>query len=680
MKRFLSLIFLLSVLGISLPRVSWALMGNDPRAYQYGYEQAGVYRAWDFAVGSPEVVVAVIDNGFDTFHPDLVGNVWKNEKENPNNNIDDDRNGYVDDVWGWNFLDNNNNPQPNVSRLGAAEKRDELYNHGTFVAGIIGAVGNNNRDGAGVAWNVKLMNLKVLGNDGFGNFLPVADAIRYAVDNGADVINISMAGDPAVQVDAAVDYAYSKGVAVIAAMGNYNGNASTQPRYPACSDAGSVEPHVLGVSAVGQDRRLAYFSNTGTKCVDITAPGVSINSLVRFAPESGLYETYKNGWQGTSFAAPFVAGTAALVKSARPEWGAKEIYQAILSTTHHTPSDDEEAYANLYGKGLLQVHRAVAYAQGRPLPLTMFQTSTDANIPLPPIIPPVTPTTTVTPPIVKPAHTKTFVAIGAVGQMRDAYNDSFELGGQYERPEAKNIESVAAHGTGADQIIATVRVGAKNVRVVSIYNNKWQLQNSWNSNFTVPVQIAVGGSMGKTVIALAPVQSNTVVYRLYDENGTQLQEKIQTTTHKGVRLALVGPTPHIVLTTGNQTVFRYYAQDGTLEREFPVNGLGVNPYLAIGDVNNDNTTDYVIGSGPGLSDQVRIYSKDGTEQRTFSPFGDGRKNGVSVIVVDADANGTQDLLTYSANTSGPIRAWTARAKNAGEWAAPFTGSFFLLPR
>lgn len=680
MKRFLSLIFILLVLGVFMPQVSWALLSNDPRAYQYGYEQAGVYRAWDFAVGSPEVVVAVIDNGFDTFHPDLVGNVWKNEKENPNNNIDDDHNGYIDDVWGWNFLDNNNNPQPNVSRLGAAEKRDELYNHGTFVAGIIGAVGNNNRDGAGVAWNVKLMNLKVLGNDGFGNFLPVADAIRYAVDNGADVINISMAGDPAAQVDDAVDYAYSKGIAVVAAMGNYNGNASTQPRYPACSDAGSVEPHVLGVSAVGQDRRLAYFSNTGTKCVDITAPGVSINSLVRFAPESGLYETYKNGWQGTSFAAPFVAGTAALVKSARPEWGAKEIYQAILSTTHHTPSDDEEAYANLYGKGLLQVHRAVAYAQGRPLPLTMFQTSTDANVPVVPVAPPITPTTTITPPIVKPSHAKTFVAIGAIGQMRDAYNDSFELGGQYERPEAKNTESVAAYGTGSNQVIVTVRVGAKNVRVVSIYNNKWQLQQTWNSNFTVPVQVAMGSSMGKIIIALVPTQSNTVVYRLYDEQGTQLQEKIQSIAHKGVHVALVGASPHVVLTTGNQTVFRYYGEDGTIVKEFPISGLGTNPYLAIGDVNNDNAIDYVVGSGPGHNDQVRIYSKDGTEQRSFSPFGDGRKNGVSVIVVDADANGTQDLLTYSANTSGPIRAWTARAKNAGEWAAPFTGSFFLLPR
>ncbi len=685
MKRFFSLIFILTVLGIALPQVSWALLSNDPRVYQFGYEQAGVYRAWDFAVGSPEVVVAVIDNGFDTFHPDLVGNVWKNVKENPGNQVDDDENGYIDDVWGWNFLDDNNNPQPNVSNLGAAEKKDELYNHGTFVAGIIGAVGNNGRDGAGVAWNVKLMNLKVLGNDGFGNFLPVADAIRYAVDNGADVINISMAGDRASQVDEAIDYAYANGVVVVAAMGNYNGNASVQPRYPACSDANEIEPHVLGVSAVGQDRRLAYFSNTGTKCVDITAPGVSINSLIRFAPESALNETYKDNWQGTSFAAPFVSGAAALVKSAKPEWSAKEIYQAILTTTHHTPSQDEEAYANLYGKGLLQVHRAVAYAQGRELPLTMFQTSTDVNIP---ITIPVTPTTTVpvTKPVldttpVKPVHVKTFVAVGAVGQMRDAYNDSFELGGQYERPEAKNIESAAAHGTGADQIIATVKVGAKNVRVVSIYNNKWQLQKTWNSTLSVPVQVAIGkDKTGNITVALAPTVPHKTTFIVYNDSGVVFEEvSNQYTAHKGASIAMVGGKVYVVYDLENKVVVNIFEEvvPGELpSMTFEVSDLGKHPSIAV----NKETGDVVLGASPGMSDVVSIYNGEGELLRSFSPFGDGRKNGVSVIVVDADANGTQDLLTYSANTAGPIRAWTARAKNAGEWSAPFTGSFFLLPR
>lgn len=677
MKRYICLIVVV-LAGWAIPSLSLAKISNDPRVYQYGYEQAGVFKAWDYTVGSPKVVVAVIDNGFDTFHPDLLGNVWRNDQEVPNNGIDDDENGYVDDVWGWNFVDNNNNPQPVVSHLTDLEKSEQLYNHGTFVAGIIGAVGNNNRDGAGVAWNVRLMNLKVLGNDGYGNFLPVVDAIHYAVDNGADIINVSMAGDYSEKIIEAVDYAFSKGVVVVAAMGNYNGSADEQPQYPACADAGETEPHVLGVSAVNEERRLANFSNTGAKCVDITAPGVKINSIGRYAPESGLTDSYKNGWQGTSFAAPFVSGAAALVKSVQPDWKAAQIYQALLLTTHHTPADDEAEYARLYGKGLLQVQRAVAYAAGLPVPPSMFQSPND---PITPILSPIQATTTpVVVPEIKPVHAKTFVAVGAIGQMRDAYNDSFELGGQYERPEAKNIESAAAYGTGADQIIVTVKAGAKNVRVVSVYNYHWQLQNSWKTAFAVPVQIAVEKRDDKIIIALAPTQSNAIIYELFDETGHSLATLSQSPTHRGAQVVLHNGNTYVIFSAENFTQVKVYDADNALQDSFAVTGMGLNPYLAVGDVNADNVADIIVGSGSGVGDQVRVYSNDGTQQRSFSPFGDGRKNGVSVIVVDADANGTQDLLTYSAGTAGSIRAWTARAKNAGEWDAPFIGSFFLLPR
>ncbi len=677
MKRFLPIGAIIVFLSLLIPGQSLALSSNDPFVYQLSYEQVGVYRAWDYSLGSPKVVVAVIDNGFDTFHPDLVGNVWKNINEISNDKIDNDHNGFTDDVWGWNFLDKNNNPQPVVTALSDLEKNEELYNHGTFVAGIIGAIGNNGRDGAGVAWNVKLMNLKVLGNDGYGNFMPTVDAIHYAVDNGADIINVSMAGDYSPEIIKAVDYAYSKGVVVVAAMGNYNGSADEQPQYPACADAGSMETHVLGVSSINEDRRLANFSNTGSKCVDITAPGVRINSISRYAPESGITESYKKGWQGTSFSAPFVTGAAVLIKSVQPNWKAPQIYQAILSTTHHTPAEDEVDYARLYGKGLLQVHRAVAYAMGLPVPPSLFPGSVDV---VAPIIPSSTPSLIET----KPLHTKTFIAVGAVGQIRDAYSDSFELGGQYERPEATNIESATTFGTGAEQIIATVRVGAKNVRVVSIYNNKWQLQNSWNSNFTVPVQVVIGKRSGQVVIALAPTQSNKIVYQIYSDQGEQLEEKINLIVHKGVHLAFAGENILTVYTTNQQTNFVSYKLTGEIEKEFVVTQMGVNPYLASGDVSGNGRSNIVIGSGVGVTDLVRVYDETGLEQRSFSPFGDGRRNGVSVIVVDADNNGTQDLLTYSANPSadgaGPIRAWTARAKPAGEWDAPFIGSFFLLPR
>lgn len=669
-KRIIVLTQLISL--VFWPFLTLAKTSDDPKIFQTAYEQTGLYRAWDYATGSKQVVVAIIDNGFDTFHPDLFGNIWRNSKEIENNGIDDDQNGYVDDIYGWNFLDNTNDPRPNVSGLSEYQKGEGVFSHATVVAGIVGAVGNNGQDGAGVNWKVRLMNLKVLGNEGSGRLHPLGEAVRYAVDNGADVINISMVGDYDGDLDFALRYAFDKGVVVVAAMGNYGGDLNKSPLYPVCDDADSWTPRVLGVSATNPDRKLAGFSNTGSDCVDIAAPGVDIGSTVRYSPTDGLTASYGTGWQGTSFAAPLVAGTAALVKSVRPDWKAVQINEAILKTVHHTPADDEAAYAELYGKGMLQAHRAVAYAMGLPLPPTMFESGTY----VPPII-----TSPETPVINKPTHAKTFVAVGASGQMRDAYNDSFELGGAYARPEAKNIESAAAYGTGSEQIIVTAAVGANKVRVISVYNNKWQLQSTWNSDFLVPVQVAIGQKNdGSIVIALAPTQSSTVIFKQYDTTGILLTEIKQAIAHKGVRLAVVGENTTAVFTTGTTTMLKTYGPDQAVLHEFTVAGLGNNPFVAIGDVIGDTNPDIVVGSGPGVSDLVRVYTVDGSEQRSFAPFGDGRKNGVSVIVVDADNNGSQDLLTYSANTSGPIRAWTAKAKNAGEWAAPFTGSFFLLPR
>lgn len=653
------------------PVLAYAKESNDPKAYQLAYEQVGAYRAWDYSTGSTKVVVAIIDNGFDTFHPDLFPNIWRNAKEIPDNNIDDDDNGYIDDIYGWNFLDDNNDPRPNVTDLSTYEKTEGVFSHASVVAGIIGASGNNGRDGTGLNWQVKLMNLKVLGNSGSGRLYPLGQAVRYAVNNGADVINISMVGDYDTDLDSALNYAYEKGVVVVAAMGNYNGDLNKNPLYPVCGDSGANPPRILGVSATNPERKLAQFSNSGSDCVDITAPGVNIGSTVRFSPNDGLTESYGAGWQGTSFAAPFVSGAAALVKSKRLDWKAPQIYDALLKTVHHTPAADEAAYAQAYGKGLLQVHRALAYAEGLPLPPTMFETT--VYVPPNNVIAP-------TQPIL--VHAKTFVAVGAAGQMRDAYNDSFELGGSYERPEAKSIESAAAFGTGADQIIITVKADVKNQRVVSIYNNKWQLQSSWNTNLTSPVQAAIGqGNDGQTVIALAPTGSSNIIYRLYNLDGRLLTEKKQAELHQGVHLALSGGVVTTIVTTGNQTMVKTFGFDNNLINEFAVTGMGVNPYVAAGsDVTGDTSNDIVVGSGPGVSDLVRVYAKDGTEERSFAPFGDGRKNGVSVLMIDADNNGTKDLLTYSANTSGPIRAWTAKAKNAGEWSAPFAGSFFLLPR
>ena len=361
------------VLGLflSYASVAQAQMPDDPETKQWAYEHIGAYQAWDVVVGSSDVVVAVIDNGVDMLHPDLEQNMWKNEDEAPNNQVDDDKNGYVDDVWGWNFVDNNNDPRPNVDvDVTDYQREKNIPSHGTAVAGLIGAVGNNSLDGVGLNWHVKIMNIKVIDNSGTGGSFLMDKAIRYAVENGAHIINISAVG-PSVSMDLdelhlAVNYAYEKGVLIVAAAGNNMQLLQGEGKlYPICIDEGLGYQQVLGVSAINIGHHLARFSNAGSSCIDITAPGVDVSSTARFSPTNGFTQRYVGGWDGTSFAAPLVTGSAALIKSLQPSWGTKEISNALLKTVQHTSGQDEQVYANLFGAGLLQTHNAVNYARER---------------------------------------------------------------------------------------------------------------------------------------------------------------------------------------------------------------------------------------------------------------------------------------------------------------------------
>ena len=371
-------VFLLLLSALLFPQGVFAKSSNDPYLTQWSYQDINIFDAWNYGTGSKDVVVAIIDNGFDSLHPDLVDNVWKNVKEIPENGKDDDGNGYIDDVFGWNFvqedknsdgfLDRNeqkgdNNPRPNTSKLTDAEKKAGIFNHGTVVAGIIGAVGDNTIDAAGINWKVRLMNVKVVDNSGSGDLVLLAPAIRYAVDNGASVINISMVGNN-IQSDviAAIRYANQKGVVLVAAAGNDGRLLDGDPRYPICVDADESKQLILGVSAIDETHHLAPFSNFGSKCVDITAPGVNIFSDMRYEPTDGLDKEYGGAWNGTSFAAPFVSGAAALIKSIQPTWTSDQIYNVLLATVHKTPAIDDVVYAHLFGRGLLQVDRAAAQA------------------------------------------------------------------------------------------------------------------------------------------------------------------------------------------------------------------------------------------------------------------------------------------------------------------------------
>lgn len=278
---------------------------NDPLS-QWALGPISASAAWDMTTGSADVLVGVLDSGVDLNHPDLAANIWTNPGEVPNDGLDNDNNGYVDDVHGWDWWNDDN------SVVDAGENP-----HGTHVAGIIGAVGNNGIGIAGMNWQVKLVPLKFIGPQFGSNFGAIA-GIEYAASVGVKVINGSFGSNWHSQgVKDALDTA---GILFVASAGNNGSNSDLTPHYPSGLDLS----HIISVAATTGSDGLASFSNYGAFSVDLGAPGVAINSTI-----PGGY----TDMSGTSMAAPYVTGAAALVYSVFPSLKAAEVKYRILSGT-----------------------------------------------------------------------------------------------------------------------------------------------------------------------------------------------------------------------------------------------------------------------------------------------------------------------------------------------------------
>src|SRR4028119_1640898 len=265
--------------------------------------------AWDIQTGNQNTVIGVIDTGVDYTHPDLVGNIWTNPGETAGDGIDNDRNGYIDDVRGWDFAYNDNDPM-------------DVDGHGTHVSGTIAGKGNNSVGVTGVAWNAKIMPLRFLDDSGSGSTSNAILAINYATAKGVKLTNNSWGGGGYSQaLYDAINTAGQQGALFIAAAGNSSLNNDIIPAYPASYNLSNI----ISVASTTRTDGLSIFSNYGATSVDLGAPGSEIYSTT----PGGNYDTYS----GTSMASPHVTGAAALVWSQNPTWTAQEVKNRLLQTT-----------------------------------------------------------------------------------------------------------------------------------------------------------------------------------------------------------------------------------------------------------------------------------------------------------------------------------------------------------
>lgn len=302
------------------------LTPNDPSfGSLWGMTKISAPQAWETATGSPTVVIANIDTGTKLNHEDLAANLWTNQGEVPNNGVDDDNNGYIDDYYGYDFFFNDPDPS------------DE-HNHGTHTAGTMGAVGNNGVGVVGVNWNVKIMSIKIYNNTGFGTtsamLINAYNYVRMMKLRGVNirVTNNSYGGcDEACGFDQAtkdaIDALGDAGVLQVFSAGNEGNNTDVLPSYPAAYNSPSIISVANSTSTDGRNTS----SNFGLSSVDLAAPGTSILSTIMSASNYGTFS-------GTSMSAPHVAGAAALLASHRPDLTPASLKATLLNTVDQLPA------------------------------------------------------------------------------------------------------------------------------------------------------------------------------------------------------------------------------------------------------------------------------------------------------------------------------------------------------
>ncbi|MDP2789898.1 MAG: S8 family peptidase [bacterium] len=652
-----------------------ALTPNDPyysNIYEVYLPKIQADGAWDITTGSSSVVVAVIDSGIDTNHVELSNNIWTNTKELPGNSIDDDKNGYIDDLHGWDFAYNTRELTP-------------TSNHGTQVAGIIGAIGNNSVGITGLSWNVKLMSLIVFDANGYSSITKISNAIHYATDNGAQIINLSIGGsgsnyDYSTAYDEAVTYAFARGVTIIAAAGNgqrvdgVGRNLNINPGSPICNDG--KYNMVIGVAAIDDLDVKTSWSDYGSNCVDVAAPGFEILSTARTSHGTSGNPDYSYG-SGTSFAAPIVTGVAALIKSKYPTANNVQIMDMIRRSADAIDALNP-SYVSHLGTGRVNAFRALSSVP-------------DAALTTPDLIPPSTP--------------PTYLVYGTSGDVKTVpqlqRSPRFEQTGATDNASGikgyyylwtTDINADAATGTFVASASYTVPLISSSgtyylhVKVVDGNDNlssgvyetylaapDLTLPNIALTTSTSPlngtyyaakliVSFKASDKVGSTTIyyhwdsaadasgssTTAPPGTHTLTYRVEDQYGNV------SPIRNVVFTVLPPPTMKVIkLTKG---IYSYKLEGKTIKiRPFGTDYKGTVWARSV-DFGANGKIYVFLNSGAYKKGQIRVFKSDGKILKTYNPYGGYTIDGLKAAAV-IESNGSAYLVVGTPKAGTTIKVY-----------------------
>jgi subtilisin family serine protease len=620
-----------------------SVIPSDPYySKQWYLERIRAPLAWDRIRETPKVIIAVIDTGVQINHPDLAANIWTNPAEIAGNGVDDDHNGFIDDVHGWDFVNDVPDPSPKFED-GFTEAG---VMHGTIVAGVIAAVGSNGAGITGITWQAQIMPLKVLDDKGEGRTSDVIRAIDYAINNKASIINLSFVGlDYSRGLYEAIARAHDAGVIVVAAAGNEQSqgqgyNLDETPMYPACDDG--TDNMVIGVAATDAIDQKASFSSYGSRCVDIAAPGVGFFSTAVFAPteqiNNSYFDQYYGGyWSGTSMATPVVAGVLALLEGANPGAKSPQIKDILLATADDISRLNPD-YQGKLGRGRVNAFSAVLLAESE---------REDKNIKL----------------LLAPAT-------GDSAEVRET-----QANGDLIKKFSVNVSGGVylaggdVDGDKKDEIIAGPGPGvAGRVKIFSLDGKLKSQFYAYASSYRGGVKVAVGDfdNDGKAEIVTAAGSGLRPDIKIFDNSGKLKNQftAYDVTFLGGVNIAVgdvdgdgkleivaspgSGATPQVkVFTAAGKIKAQFLAYDKKFRG-------GVN--VAVADLNGgaaNHQEEIVTAPGKGGGPQIRIFDSQGRLQGQFFAYDQSFHGGVSVTAGDINSDGLAEIITGAGPGAGP---------------------------